>query len=264
MYLGRLDTIISQFEYNQLNLLENPTPIRIKINPNSKQAYFEQFYRHDKKPKQGTCSELMNTAFLELRDELYFYTIIRASGQESDFFKWDTSNHCFLLIYNSDPMKGESYTENQEEIMSALSKNPLLVDPSFKRVIPYNESGYTIRKMMNHDCNVSYSNDLILGEGQFVPLGTISNGGILYLTLNFGFESSIGVGVQFPKSPIFTYSLDHFFLGPLLRKDEGLEKLVSILRDTNLEETDESFTLSPNIKVYQKFVVNLDNSLPFS
>jgi hypothetical protein len=165
----------------------------------------------------------MSKAYNDIRLTHRNLYVARAFGKDDAYFKLPNSNHCFLLVNDLDMMNYCQMTDNPSSIIHALNTNPVIVDPSFKRIIPASESRYIVDLLMNHSQIIDYNNSQILssedGKRKYLPLVLNDSEEILYLAPNFNSEKLLSIGIQqknmcledIPLYPIESKKLDEFY-----------------------------------------------------
>ena len=169
-FQGELRQLVSKYTYGQLNLLENNTDIL--YNERAGQMLFTNFYRYDEYPTTGTCTELMGTAFKEIKSKYPNCHVIRALGNEPVYFNESSPDHYFLLVSENNLMGDNEILEDKKKIRAILEKNPLLIDPSFKKVTNFLSSNYTVRQLFGESYDFKFTNALLITEidyERFVP-----------------------------------------------------------------------------------------------
>jgi len=223
-----LNDLISKYEYGQFNILDNG--MNITYNPEMKQVEFEPFYHFDPHSTKGSCSELMNAAYVEIRERFPEYHVTRVIGNDPDFFTDKKAMHCFLFVSEEDLMNKQLYTEDFSTIRKAISKKPLIVDPSFHKVVPYADSGYRVQRLFNTGCDISYSHNAVFDNYCGAPLGIDSHGDLVHLIINFHSPYLMDIVVQPSKKPISHYQLDDPELKDRFSKDPNIMKFIDLLK----------------------------------
>jgi len=241
---GLID-LIKKYEYGQFNILDNG--MKISYNLRTKQVKFDSFYRYGSRPTIGSCGELMNTAYLDISEKYPELYITRALGNDSNFFKSPEDKHCFLFVSEEDLIANKHYTYESRDIKKALLKNPLIVDPSFNRVIPFFESGYNVQGLINQRSRVAYSNTKIMNNKEGAPLGFGPHGKIVYLMINFDSPQLIDVGILGTDNKTWLYGLDSQELGYRLTNDYNILRFIDLLRKKEKFEVFHEFEVENNI-----------------
>jgi hypothetical protein len=222
---------IAKMVYNQLNILA--PKVNLTYNNLTQNYVINSFYRNSSKPNQGTCSELREGLFQELiqdRDELYpeFKTIIRCDGKdgENGYFNKPQSIHCFLLVSREENIlfKGDNLIVNKgdeiEFFVDGLDQF-YLIDPSFGKIIPFADSGYTIDKIHGEKVVISQSNYLSLPNRAAVPL-TFDKDKKLWLLYNGGNKEGLCLAQNgneingfggIAKYPLASKKIEYRFIG---------------------------------------------------
>ena len=104
-----LRQIISRYTYGELDLLENG--MEIYFNETDWEMLLYPFYRHTGYPIQGSCTELMNTAFKDIKSLHPEYNLTRVIGNDPDYFNDLTAEHYFILISDKNLMGKEDFID---------------------------------------------------------------------------------------------------------------------------------------------------------
>jgi len=234
-----LKELVADYEYGQFNILDNG--MKISYNPKTRQVKLDPFYHYDAHPKRGSCGELMSTAYLEIRDTHPDLHVTRVTGNDPNFYRNSDAKHCFLFVSEQDLMGGKYYSHEPEDIEQVIEQDPLMVDPSFKTVVPFSESGYKVQRLMNQGCKVSYSNRLVLPHNSGVPLGVDTQGDIVYLMANLDTQGALDIGLQSSGSSILQYRLEDTALVERLTDDPKIMRFVELLKERERFESRTEF-----------------------
>lgn len=243
----KLSDLIRQYKYGKLNILNNG--MQIIYNLKTEQVKLDPFYHYDSLTARGSCGELMCTAYLYIRERHPEFHVTRVTGNDPNFFRDSETKHCFLFVSEQDLMKGKHYTHEPKDIEEVVSQNPLVVDPSFQRVVPLFGSGYKVQRLMNQGCKVSYGNDIVLTHDQGVSLVFNSREELIWVMINFDSPQLFDIGVQKPRGNILQYGLDSKELDQLLRDDTEILKFIDLLKRRKKSTTRQSFKENNNIIV---------------
>ena len=134
------DKIFADYEYGRFNLLDD----KFGITEVDGVVIFSNFFSPNS--QRGTCDEVAEHFYQN--SEKGFY---RATGNEPLFFceKGRTVNHDYLLQLQ-DTLPDDYWelsTGRKVDIM--LEQDPLIYDPSFKKVVRFSDSGYTLKNVIN-------------------------------------------------------------------------------------------------------------------
>lgn len=215
----KLKKQMKDYNYGQMNLLEGK---------------FE-FYSHD-----GDYMEIRNFHSGPSTDEVCHFQsehfkfsnpelgLIRVYGQEPSYFN-NGGNHCYLMLARKDLPENFWAMSNDERSTHLLSSNPLVIDPSFDKVVPVVDSGYTIRGTRN----VPFSNTNTLRiddpKGEWVPLGITKTEKLIAFGVHKK-EASFFVKDKFKKN-VNRISIDSKYLSNLLRDEEKLKSIVDLITE---------------------------------
>ena len=106
------------------------------------------FFRRGEYLPRGLCGELALIAERDIGGHYQDHCVLRALGTDNRYFNHPRSEHAFLLVFDDNPL-GERPKLDGPELEELLRQNPLLVDPSFKLVMPYRVSGYNAKVVVN-------------------------------------------------------------------------------------------------------------------
>jgi hypothetical protein len=241
MVINPLQELIAPYQYGQFNLLEDE--MQITVNSRTKQVKLAPFYRYDTSLNFGSCGELMNSAYRAIRRELPYLHVTRVIGNDPSFFRKSLDTHCFLFVSEQDLLRGNLFTEDKKEIEFAISKNPLIVDPSFQRVVPFSESGYSVQNLINQGCPVEYSQETILKDKGAVPLCKDSSDRIFYLGVNFNSENLINFFIQESGGDLRPYPVN----SPC--PEENVKRFLGLLNGKKMERVLFGFSTKPHVVI---------------
>lgn len=239
MYTNNFKELVANYVYGQFNILENE--MTILYNPKTRQIQFDPFYNYDVHLKRGSCSELMNIAYSEILKKYPELHVTRVVGNDPNFFINPLSKHCFLFVSERDLMNGKSYSHEAEDIEQVIEQDPLIVDPCFKTVVPFSDSGYKVQKLMNQGFRVLYSNKCILSHDRGVPLGFDAQGNLVFLIANLDIPGFLEIGLQRAGSSILRYGFGDKDLLEILNKDQKIMRFVNLLKEKKISEYGEEF-----------------------
>jgi hypothetical protein len=182
-----LADLAKTFSYTKTNLRD----ISITANLNDKTLLLSNFYSKPFDTK-GTCFELMNSAYCQIKEERPELQVFRAQGCEPSQFS-RPNTHNFLVITDGsiscDPA-------NKNLLNQVLSKG-ILFDPSFRKLDYFVLSSYRVNDLIPPKIPVDYSSSALLSNGRGVPIGNIGETVINIYAL-FNNPSIISVGFSFP------------------------------------------------------------------
>lgn len=254
MDINNLTKLIQSYKYNQFNIIKSDD-INVNYNPKSRTVEIESFYEHDVISKSGTCSELMNSTYIEIKDKYPELHVTRVTGNEPSFYKQTlfskkpSNSHCYLLLSEQDLMDGKYYSDEKKEIKTIKKNNPLIFDPSFQKILPLAESKYSLERLMNEGCNVAYSNNLILKHDEGTPIAISSSGEMVYLMANLNTPNVIEIGLQKKGSNVKQYNLDSSILLEKLSNDDEILKVIDLFKNVPQFETYKTLEENNNIVV---------------
>lgn len=211
--------------------------LKITYHKGTRQVKLQNFHAMDCSLKRGTCTKLRNDAYFDIGLHYPDLYLLRVAGTEPNYFMQEGDTHHFLLIGKRDSIDFNGESKDPELIKRITDQNPLLVDPSFKKVIPFLESEYTVFQLMTPGYEVTYSNTKIIGHHDGAPLGIDSQKNMIYLMADFNKPDILQIGLQKVKSKwVDLYDLSSPILLKKLSNDSELMGLVNLLKDTKISE----------------------------
>jgi hypothetical protein len=243
-----INELIKDYKYGQYNIIEKD--IKIYCNPKTKETKIENFFDHDKFLRTGSCSELMNTAYMELKIIHPEYYIFRSTGKEPQFYHGKKATHCFLLVLKDNPFLQYANTkESKRKIKEYIIQNAFVVDPCFKKILKFSESQYIVTATAAETEGVDHSNDVILTHKQTtnkekttaketstnVPLmyNPIKNA-LIGLQTNFNNESKLEISFKIYKEN-FAVDIESETIDKLINHKESHKPTIDIFK--KLRET---------------------------
>ncbi len=226
------NTRMNSMSYGQLNILNSN--VQISYNPLTEVYTITNFYRDPKYLDYGSCRELRDSLFdfmVRINPSSFrgFKSIIRCIGQDGGrhnirgFFCGEGSSHTFLLVSPQVIMERKySSSVTDESTFLKCLRNAYILDPSFKRIVPYEESGYKIHQIFGEDYNLRPSTTLTLEKSFSVPLH-ITKSGCMWKLTNGGKEN--GLLLARSKGDIRNHHSDFFCLKDPLFSLRGWNKL---------------------------------------
>ncbi|MFA6462271.1 MAG: hypothetical protein WCV90_08470 [Candidatus Woesearchaeota archaeon] len=246
-YVPQIREAMADLRYGQFNLLERDT-LDIRYNPRLKQVLIKPFFGFE--GNTGVCMELMNTLFNRIKRSSSqqgsspFY-VFRAEGSETRFFiDGVNSNHTYLLLaptrdsylIETDQSQG---TYNRHRVPKSAREKWLVVDPSFKYVETFNESGYQLKLVHDERATLIYSQSRLLRDKWATPLCFNGENELVELLADFDHDDFLRIGFsQKANKGKVSYSLNSGELDAKLR--EGLpevRRFVELFRSQNLTQT---------------------------
>jgi hypothetical protein len=239
-----LQTRINKTRYNQLNILS--PKCKISYNPDTETYLFEDFYKNSNYLSQGSCSELqigLYSEILKFRSTKYKYinNVVRCIGWDGGrnnldgLYQSEGATHLFLLISPDNQIVPDSSTlqnltiENQ---VFSKCNNSYIIDPSFKYISKYSDSGYTILGMDGEGYKRPRSSDLILEKDINVPLGVDIHGRLWCLS-NHGNQNGLCIfekSIKGTRDKIMNiYTLDYPNMLSLLGGDKVLFRAIQLI-----------------------------------
>jgi hypothetical protein len=155
--LQHTQDLLAKTIYGQQNILK-PESVFYE-DPRNELFKITNFYRNSGKLDQGTCSELSEALFKKIqssRESLFSQvgTVLRCSGKDGGrngvkgYFSTPGASHQFLIYSPEKNIVDSSKVIDPDSInsqdISRLLSNSYVVDPSFKIIKPYEDSGYLV------------------------------------------------------------------------------------------------------------------------
>ena len=240
-----LETDINRYTYGKSDIFKKN--LTIDCNNIQKRLRINDFYDFGKDITTGTCSELMNSAYHNVKNRLKRkcrkkkIRVIRAIGHDNRYFTHDYSSHCFLLLSYKDLLKNKDTTNNPREIKKITEKDPILIDPSFKKICMFKESGYKTTILISETCKIPSNNNYrILEKNNSTPLCISSDDEIVCLTVDFKLESILGIKFLTRDSPLNKiYPIDSDKLDKKIQNDSITQKYIEYFRNIDINHTTE-------------------------
>ncbi len=236
--------IIKDYQYGPIHTVQNG--MQIFQNPDTKQVLFSPLYHHLRDLTSGSDTELMNRASRDIKNAYPHLQIIKVIGQHPDFFNKPGEEHCYLLVNENDLMSGKSQVEDRKTINQIRDQDPLLVDPSFKRVESISGTGYRIDSLVSQEQLIGYSNEKVVENNHGVPLGMTSEGNLVYIMVNFDSEVPLNIGFQQAGKKIEQYELDTDY-SQILEDDAQILELIDILKQKEIKKAKKPFKVKHQV-----------------
>jgi hypothetical protein len=232
--IQKLRQMLSKYKYRLAGVLEdkctftyNEETGRLMVNPS---------YRYLDLPKEGSCLELMFTAYKQIRKQMPDVHVYRVSGTEPSFFP--KGHHAFLLVVAYDAMPGISMSTQLGHKMEILKADPILVDPSFRRTGRLKRFDYNIFEIQNHDYTSYLPAGIVIGEHETLPL-LYSSGELMLLGCSPDGSSVIDIHFRTPNRKEKPYDLNSPTLDARVAGNAEQLEFVRALRQKEIKTTDE-------------------------
>lgn len=161
------------YRYGRFNLLKNEFYFKYFLDGGLE---IKNFYLGDKFG-EGDCVKLTNDFCIKNKD----LNLLKVEGKEPRYFNSDNANHIYSLFYEKKLPKHFWKFGIDEKIDFVNKSDFYIVDPSFKLIKFFRDSGYEIDNFFNGGLINPNSLDLFLENYTGVPLGVNSNNELLYL-----------------------------------------------------------------------------------
>ena len=151
------------YRYGRFNLINNNFKFKYDSKGNIE---IKDFYKGDKFG-EGDCVKLTNDFCINNLD----LNLFRIEGKEPTYFNSEGANHLYTLLPTKE-MPEEFWkltVKEKKEVMK--NSNAYIVDPSFHLVLPFNDSGYEIKKFFRKEIENTISCVFEKGEYHGAPLG---------------------------------------------------------------------------------------------
>jgi hypothetical protein len=231
--------------------IERPE-FKIKYSVNTKQLHIGPLYLPDVDVKEGTCTELMNTSYHELRKQFPQHKVYRALGTDSVFFP--DGPHAFNLLSETDVLRDVQFVCARD-----ISKIPLhqmlMIDPSFGNIGDYRRHGYRIANLCNHDFPIICPNNFLLDEGVSTPIARTKNG-VAFLRHSSSSPNIISIFQIGFDGIRERYGLRSNDLDRLIENERSLAKIINKLRSTPIEIVDRTFEEPTNAIESKEVIMN--------
>jgi hypothetical protein len=233
--------LISKYSYGQLNILKNE--VEILYNEASQEMLLHPFYQHNIYSTEGCCTELMGTAFKDIKEKYPDHYVMRAYGTDPDYFNDAFADHYFLLLSEKNLMGKAEFIDKEAKISDILEKDPLLVDPSFKKVMRFSGSGYKVRQLFGENYKFNFSNALFFSEIDYescfsVPLLLTNQKELMLLSPDFESPSLLSIGFQKRRQSPEFFDLKSSTLAYRAEADPKSAEMLNLFRKQEIFSTD--------------------------
>jgi hypothetical protein len=183
------------YRYGRINLLENDFDFLYTFQGNIK---IKNFYRNSE-IGEGDCVKLTNDFCLQNKD----LNLIRVGGNEPKYFYESSSSHFYTILFEKNLLINFWETNFENKFNLIKKSNPFIVDPSFKLVIPFNKSKYSIKNFYQYEIR-NPRNLVFEKEKDYVgvPLGLKRNKELVFLGKK---NDKICLNFKFPGYKIHNY-----------------------------------------------------------
>lgn len=207
------------YYYGQMNLLKND----FQIEEAEDELKIKNFYSGPNKVE--VCHNQSDFYKKSNRD----LNLIRVYGTEPVYFNDEGSKHIYLLYLKKELNPDFWYWNNLEMKNYLIENNPLIVDPSFKKVIPFSNSGYEIKVILN---NFYSPTDLDMENNKSVPLGISKNKELVSLSL-VNENLFIFFDKKFETDPnkFDYYKIDDFALRVRIKNERFLRPIIKNIHE---------------------------------
>lgn len=157
--------------------------------------------------------------------------LIRVAGEEPLYFNGENSTHCFLMFPQKKLPRNFWRLDQDERKTYLLASNPLIVDPSFQKVIPVASSGYNLNEVLNNKFSSKNFLNLSAKPGHYsaVPLGITKQKELVSLGI---YDEKPWIFFKDEKlSGVTVYTFGNSALKSRLKKDPILGEMIQILGD---------------------------------
>ena len=212
---------MKDYRYGRFNLLKNKFKFTKNFQGNIK---IKNFYKNDEFG-EGDCVKLTNDFYFQNHD----LSLVKVEGNEPKYFYESNSNHFYNLLFKKVDLSEFWRLDLRDKKYLIKKFNPLVVDSSFRLIVPFNESGYSIKDFYGWELE-SPDNLIFDKDSVGVPLGLKSNGELVFLGRNHG---KINLSFKFPGYKIHNHiGLEDVsrVRGSLLRNDDLQSICVNLSR----------------------------------
>jgi hypothetical protein len=223
---------MKEYRYGRYNLIKDNFDFKYDLKGNIK---IKKFYVGNK-AGEGDCVKLTNDFCVKNPD----LGLVKVEGNEPKYFHGESSNHLYTLLFKRENLD-EFWKLNLEDKKYLIKKfNPFVIDPSFKLILPFNESKYSIKKFYEYQIGSSSNLNFENSENYVgVPLGLKSNKELVFLGKKNG---KISLNFKFPEYKIH----NNIYLEDISR-----------IRGTLLNDTDLQTVCTNLSKKYIEFIENI-------
>jgi hypothetical protein len=236
MDIEALREVIADYRYGQFSILSNGMTLR--YNPRTKTALCNPYYHWDPTRKDGTCEELANTAYYEIRVRLPELQVFRATGFPASFFHICLVHH-FLVVTDKAVAKPGNEIITTDRIDRKLNRHSVIVDPSFHLVRNYESSGYSIETMFSPGFPRECSKSALLRYDEGIHLCDAKKREIILFGLYFHENDILRIAVQQDSGEIECFPLSSKKLDKRFSQESTVMLFLEFLRGINPIETTE-------------------------
>jgi hypothetical protein len=232
--IHKLQQMVSRYRYRLAGVLEDKCTFT--YNEKEGELMITPMYRYHDLPREGSCIELMFTAYKQIRKDIPKVHVSRVAGTEPSFFP--RGPHAFLLVAAYDAFPGVSMSTHRGHVKAVLEADPILVDPSFRRVGRFRKFDYHIIEMQNHDYTSFLPRGMVIGEHETLPL-LYSSGELMLIGCSPDGSSVIDVHFRTPDKKERPYELNSPDLDARVADNAEQLEFVRALRQKEIRTTDE-------------------------
>lgn len=237
MDVRAIERLMGKYEYSKSDLLLKED-LKMYYDVQEGILYIPDFFDYTSNSLCGTCGELMVKLYMEAKDALPEYHILRASGKEPQYFNKARCKHLFLIVSEEDILrripKGKTY--DPQKIKKILSKDSWVVDPSFKKACLFSESEYIVESLI--DMNVPYRYPLydVIYNGCGSPLYINESEELTSLRLYQEDGNVLGINFRRPDTNSIAYPLCSTELREKAKEDWLLRSFIDLFSEAQIIE----------------------------
>lgn len=169
--------------------------------------------------------------------------LIRVKGSEPTYFNSRGGQHFYLLHPTKRLPEGFWSFPDEKRVKLLKKSNPLVVDPSFKRVFPFKSSGYSLDNSFRDSV---FPDSWLTSDGLTVfPLGFMKEGDLVSLS-TYNNQISLFFKRKFGLANYLALPLGSRDLDLKLGGERFLKPLAKILNEKYLDYLDLEYSISKN------------------
>ena len=219
--------IIEPYKYNIADTIKHFEVMVYDLE--NQKIMFLPAYKPPRGVREGSCYQLTDTAFHEIKENCPQQHVLRATGYTPHYFSKLGYDHSFLIVSEDDIMDGR-VMDSREDI-SDLVDSLWVVDPSLKFVGPLSGSGYRIKGLYGESPRIDYTPKTLLMDEKPFALCFDSKGRLAYMRTDFSVQPFVGIGFLDRDKIYPPYGLNSDELSRIIKDEPDLRDIVINLRE---------------------------------
>ena len=241
--LESLTKLAESYTYGQHNILGGH--LEIYYVKKTEEFILKNFYSNteytDIDNNTGSCGQLMLKALKDIKSTYPQLYITRVIGNDDKFFTRKEAYHCFMLLSYNRLVDTDSSNflqindDNREQVLrNVLENNAVLFDPSFRRVVEFSQSGYTLKELLNEEYFEETNQHEILKKGISKPLiYSYADDVLMSLHYSDNYASKLGIILRYGNGKELRSDIN---AKVDLKKDNLAIKMIKAIRSAGIKE----------------------------